>query len=68
MKYPRRLLFLLLCLMLAGCTGKKDTLSDLCPVAREAVTCIDLRNQKGSCCMGNPDDLTKTWDLLDNIE
>lgn len=68
MNYPRRLLFLLLCLILAGCTGKKDALSDLCPVAREAVTCIDLRNQKGSCCMGNPDYLSKTWDLLDNIE
>ena len=68
MKDLRKLLFLLLCLILAGCAGKKDMLSDLCPVEREAVTCIDLRNQKGSCCMGNPDYLTKTWELLDTLE
>jgi len=68
MKYPRRLLLLLLCLILTGCSEKPSTLSDLCPVDREAVTCIDLRNQKGSCCMGNPDYLSKTWNLLDAVE
>lgn len=68
MKHLMKLCFLLLCLALAGCGAKKDVLSDLCPVDRESVTCIDLRNQQGSCCMGNPDYLAKTWDLLGAIE
>lgn len=68
MKHLRRMWMLLICLLLTGCAGKQNSLSDLCPVDRNAVTCIDLWNQKGSCCMGNPDYLARTWELLDTIE
>lgn len=68
MKYLMKFCLVLLCLALAGCGTNRDVLSELCPEERESITCIDLWNQRGSCCMGNPDYLSKTWDLLDKIE
>ena len=68
MKRIGRLFLLYFCLILTGCGEKQAVLSDLCPVDRETVTCIDLRNQKSSCCMGSPDYLAKTWRLLDAVE
>lgn len=68
MKCAKRILLILLCLLLTGCAGDKDTLSDLCPVERETVTCIDLWNECGHCCLGFSDYLTKTWAVLDCIE
>lgn len=68
MRFLKLLVTLLLCLLLSGCAEEKRVLSELCPVERETVTCIDLWNQDGSCCMGNPDYLAKTWAILDTAE
>ena len=61
-------LMFLLCLLLTGCGADKATLSDLCPVERDAVTCIDLWNDRGHCCMGNSAYLQKTWSVLNTVE
>lgn len=68
MKYLKKLLLFLLILLLAGCTQDKSTLSDLCPVERDSVTCIDLHGVDGYACMGTPDFLKAAWELLDSVE
>lgn len=46
----------------------KNTLSDFYEGDRDAVTCVDLMNDKGHICLNAPSEINTVWELLDAVE